>query len=214
MGKQQRQDNDPDDDEDDEDIEDQEQDDDEEDDGEDAAGKKGDSTSKSKDKTFSESEVESIVRRRLARAKRKIKSEVLREMEADTTKGDGDTDLQNKLNDANKRIADLEELEELAEERYERELDALPEEIRDLAPDDDEPILVKERWLVTKGRPAADKLRARAGDKGDDKGDGERKSRRGNNPKDPPNRKRKDDGDPKQKLREEARRSGAYRTIL
>lgn len=184
----------------------------------------GEKKSKSKygdEKTFTAAQVESTVKRRLARAKRKLRSEILAEIEDDPDKKDDTTDLKNRLTTAERRVADLEELEELAEERYEQELEELPEHIRDLAPDDDADILTKERWLVDKARPAMKKYQdsqgEKKGEKKDDKGDQTRttrRSRRGNDPKDPPANNRRDESAERKKLKEEVRGTGGYRRIL
>lgn len=208
--------------EDDEENEETEELDDEDDENGDATEKKGGS-SKSEGRTYTQEQVDAAVSRRLARAKRKMRSELRGEIEDEIRESGNETDVQKRLDTALDRIKELEELEELAdlaEERYEQELESLPEHIRDLAPDDDASILVKERWLVQKGRPAAQKFLADKSGSNDDTDDkdrtGERKrkpARRGNNPKDPP-ADNEDKRTTVEKLRDEARRSGQYRRIV
>ncbi len=200
---------------------DQNTDDDEDDDDDgDATGKKGES-SKSGEKTFTQAEVDALIKRRLNRATRKIRGELRTELESEIKDKGGDEDTQAKIKEANDRLERLEDLEELAEERYEQELDDLPEAIRDLAPDDDEDIIVKERWMVTKARPAAKKMLADAegdGKRKTEKKEGDtdrRRARRGNEAKDPPARPKKADrGEAFTKLKDEAKGSGAYRRML
>lgn len=165
-------------------------------------------------RTYTQDEFESAFRRRLSREKRKladsIRSEVLAEMES---KGKSpDADLQRQLDSANgklARYARLDELVELAEERYEVELAALPEAIRMLAPDDDADIVDKERWLLTKARPAVERLRKEIPAKP------ERESaRKGINPSDPqPKSPDRTAGGVDQLLRE-ARNSPIYRRMI
>lgn len=177
------------------------------------------STKSGEEKTFTAAQVESLVKRRLARSKRKIRSDVLAELENDPDKKDDQADLKNRLTAAEKRVADLEELEELAEERYGQELDALPEHIRDLAPDEDADILTKERWLVDKARPAMKKYEASqdkktTGTEDKTKTSTTRRSRPGNKSQDPPANNRRDETEERKKLRREVESTGAYRRIL
>lgn len=201
--------------EDDEELEEEESDEEEQD----AADKSGDS-GKAKTKTFTEGEVESIVKNRLRREKRKLADTIREEVRADlaSSKKDGDGDIQAQLDRANERIKQLEsleELEELAEERYDRELDDLPEAIKMLAPDDDASILDKERWLVNKAQPALARMKADAGE--EKKPDGEsketKKAKRGADHKDP-KPVEKDDRSSVEKLVAEARKSVGYRPLM
>lgn len=167
------------------------------------------------EKTFTAAQVDALVKRRLARSKRKMRSDVLAELENDPDKKDDQADLKNRLTTAEKRVADLEELAELAEERFEQEVEDLPEHIRDLAPDDDADILTKERWLVDKARPAMKKYlasQAKKPDATDEKA--KPRSRTGNKAKDPPANNRRDETEERKKLRREVEQSGTYRRIL
>lgn len=149
-------------------------------DGNDAGNQSGENKSRS----YSEADVESIVKKRLARERAKIASDVKSELESaaalDKAKKDGD--LQ-KIIDAQKVDLDkfttlqpiLEEYEQLAEERYKTALAKLPEALKILAPDDEATALDKERWLTKKALPALAKLN----------GAEEGKAKRGNNPADP-----------------------------
>jgi flagellar motility protein MotE (MotC chaperone) len=143
--------------------------------------------------TFTAEEVEQIIRKRLARQRQKLLKEITGQVQqqllVDKAKQDGN--LQQVVSELERELSELRplreryvQLEELAEARYQLMLKELPEPIRLLAPDDDAPVLEKERWLMTKALPAAQKLRGRNGTQ----------AAPGNNPKDPaPDRQSKDD---------------------
>lgn len=165
-------------------------------------------------RTYTQDEFEAAFRRRLSREKRKlsdsIRAEVLAELEA---KGKSpDADLQRQLDAANgklARYARLDELVELAEERYDSELAALPEAIRMLAPDDDADIVDKERWLLTKARPAVERLRKESPIRSE-----KEPARKGINPSDPqPKSPDRQSGGVEQLLRD-ARTSPIYRRMI
>lgn len=169
---------------------------------------------KAETRMYSQDEFEAAFRRRLSREKRKlseaIRTEVLAELEA---KGKSpDADLQRQLDAANgklARYARLDELVELAEERYDAELAALPEAIRMLAPDDDADIVDKERWLLTKARPAVERLRREQPAKPEREA-----ARKGINPADPPPTSPERRGSAAEQLFRDARNSPIYRRMI
>jgi hypothetical protein len=127
-------------------------------------------------KTYTHAELEAILKRRLTRQEKKItktvsatvEQQVKDKLEAERIAKDGT--LQEKLDAANKELADVPTMKQMltvladtAEKRYKRTLDALPETIRLLAPDDDIDILTREKWLEEKGLPAAEKLKGEGG---------------------------------------------------
>lgn len=145
---------------------------------------------KTESKTFSQDDLNRALARRLRRERDKLKGEVREELEREQklSKAEQDGDLKAVVEDLRKKLsakenADslIEEYESLAQERYDAALADLPEHLRDLAPDDDEPIIIKERWLTKKAIPAAAKWRADQEKNGETK----EKAKKGLNPKDP-----------------------------
>lgn len=192
-------------------------------------------TGKSKAKVFTESEVNSLVRTRLAREKKNltqtltesIRSQVTKDLETAEAAKKGDLqkvidDLKPKADAAESMKTRLAVFEELASARFDELIESLPEEIRSLAPDDEADALEKEKWLITKAQPAIEKLRKKGllakddDDDDDDDSDASRQQstkRRGLNPKDPPRRGK----DSKRTVKEiigEYQGSGAYRKML
>jgi hypothetical protein len=147
-----------------------------------------------RNRVFTAEEVEAIIKKRLARQRQKLvqelKSQVQQELLVERAKQQGDLKaaieaLERELNELRPSRERLRQFEELAEARYQALLKELPEPIRLLAPDDDTPVLEKERWLVTKALPAAQKLKSR---------NGAATPAPGNNPADPqPSTAKKDD---------------------
>jgi hypothetical protein len=170
-------------------------------------------------KSYTQDEVDAILKRRLKRQEtsltKKITDAVTQQMKdaAAAAEADKDKTLEQKLADAQSKLERLGALEQIvgdfqetAEKRYKRMLKSLPETIQDLAPDQDVDIVTREKWLVEKGIPAADKLKA-------DGKDEKKPAARGNNPDDPDPEA---DGDRKKKVDDlvnKYRGSGLYRGI-
>lgn len=176
----------------------------EEDDDDDESGKNG----KSSKKTFTQSELEAVVKDRLSRDKKAltaklsadIRDSVIKEMELKKAEEDGDLkkvieELRpkaEKLTQAEKLLATF---EELSNARFDEAIAQLPDSIKAFAPDDDAPALEKERWLILKATPAMKKLKGKKGES-DDENESEEDDeddvikraaakRRGNAPRDP-----------------------------
>jgi len=123
-------------------------------------------------KTFTQDEVDRIVRTRLTREKDSIRTAVL-----DQLRKDQETEDAKKRGDYEKVIAEkddeirrlsgsqktIEEFEELANARFNAAKKTLPETILALAPDDDASPLEKERWWTKKALPALEKWEKEAG---------------------------------------------------
>lgn len=144
-------------------------------DGEDQAGgaKKEDENAKTPDqtddkgnptdKTFTQDEVDRIVRTRLTREKDSIRTQVLADLQKKKDEDDaikrGEFDkLLAEKDEEIRKLGGLqtviEEFEELARERYDATLKTLPEPIQALAPEETASALERERWLTKKAMPA------------------------------------------------------------
>lgn len=201
-------------------------DDDSDDDDETDSGK----TETSKEKKFSQSEVEALMKKRLARETRKltttlsesIKADLVKEMELETAAKKGD--LQKIIDDLKPKADKLSEaekllitFEELANTRFDEALSQLPDHIKAFAPDEDASAIEKEKWLIVKAMPAMKKLKKKGIANGDDDEENEEeetpKKRRGMSPFDPP-----PGGKTNKKTLEEIVKgyesSGAYRSMM
>lgn len=181
-----------------------------------------------KPKSYSESQVESIVKKRLARERERIAGEVKADLEAQAklAKAKADGDLQKVIDQQAKELEKfdilkpvLQEYEALAEERFKAQFDTLPDALKMLAPDDDATPLAKERWLTRKALPALEKLKGTEGGDSTKKGDATKQdqkkttTKRGNNPPEFENisetsKQRIDD------MVEQYRSGPAYRTMV
>jgi hypothetical protein len=144
------------------------EDDDESDDDEADSGKTRKSSQKPK--TYTQNDVERLVKQRLARARSKMESDltdsitkkVQNQIEVDAAAKKGD--LQKVIDDLRPKAEKLERIEkelglfhELSSTRFEEVIENLPEDLKMLAPDDDASPVQKERWLITKAMPALKK---------------------------------------------------------
>jgi hypothetical protein len=163
-------------------------------------------------RSYTQEEFDAAFRRRLQREKRKlaetIRADVLSELKEQGK--DPDSDLRRQLDAATAKLARysrMDELVELAEERYDQELAALPEAIRMLAPDEDSDIVDKERWLVTKARPAVERLRKESPKTADT-------ARKGINPADPQPKSPESRATTPESLIRDARTNPIYRRMI
>lgn len=117
-------------------------------------------------KTFTQDEVDRIVRTRLAREKDSIKTSVLQDLQRKqdedvaAKRGEFDKVLAAKDEEIRKLTGlqtTIEEYETLANARYAEALKTLPETIRALAPDEDATPLEKDRWWTKKALPALER---------------------------------------------------------
>lgn len=133
---------------------------------------KGGDNNQEPPKTFTQDEVDRIVRTRLTREKDAIRTQVLADLqkkkddedavkrgEFDKLLGEKDAEIQ--------KLAGLtgviEEYEKLANARYDANIKTLPETIRALAPDEDASALEKDRWWTNKALPALAKWEQESG---------------------------------------------------
>jgi len=169
---------------------------------------KGGTLNKDGVRTYTQSEVDAAIRSRLKREGKVIENRVEKRLteKLATAQAEKDKDLQAQLDLLKPKADRTEKLEEAlelfvetAEARFTAELAKLPEAIRLLAPDEDADTLEKERWLVEKAQPAADKLRAKRKKSGesdddddedsDEPDDKNRQAKRGANFQDPSQKK-------------------------
>ena len=209
--------------EDEDDLEDLTDEDDEDDEDEDDTwgedGKKRAATKSPPDRTFSQAQVNRMVKRRAAREAQKLLPDLRKKVEEELRKSGDESENERELIRLRRELEDKETLEamvleydELAEERYERALATLPDFIQDMAPDDDAPAIEKERWLTQKALPAKERYEAKGGDKSkDDEQDEAKRKRRGFNPKDPD--KGTKDTNRVKKLTEQFRSTGEFRRM-
>lgn len=134
----------------------------EEDDNPGGEGKNG----KEKPATFTQDDLDRVVKERLKREKDSIRTEVIGELQRQAAeekkKKDGEwegvvAEKDTKISQLETNLKNLEKFEELAQKRFDNALKAMPEAIKILAPDTDS-ILEKEKWLVEKAIPAMEKL--------------------------------------------------------
>jgi hypothetical protein len=111
-------------------------------------------------KSYSQREFTIELKKQTAALEQQIRDKVLADLDLEKAKASGE--LAKVIDAQTKRIKDLEPLEvevqqfrSLAESRYQTVFESLPDSIKLFAPADDEPIVVKERWLVEKALPAA-----------------------------------------------------------
>lgn len=201
------------------------------DDDDDGSGKTG-----STEKKFSQADVDNAVKKRLVREKRnltasltdQIKTKVKSDLELEQAAKKGDLqkvidDLKPKAERAEQLQKRLDVFEELASARFDEALAALPEALRDLAPDDDADVLERERWLVFKATPALDRLKKKGRDDDDDEdGDDDlvaagkngksRSKTPGLSPRDP--RKGKSSSRSVEDILSDYQKSGMYRKMI
>lgn len=154
-----------------------------EEDGDDPAknGKK-----KTPDKTFTQSEVDALFKRRLAREKRSIETSLKESItaqvkqEIETAEAEKKGDLQKLVDDLKPKASKLTEaekllttFEDLANARFDQALEQLPDSIKAFAPEEDAPAIEKERWLILKAAPALKAMKGKASKKKDEADDEE-----------------------------------------
>lgn len=181
-------------------------------------------------KTYTQDQVDTIVKRRLKRGDPKreeaIKAQIKADMDREAKQKQGEfetlwNDAQPKLN----RLTDLEDIvvkyDELAEERFEAMFATLPDFIQDTLPDEDASGLEKEAWLTRKALPALAKYNAKHGKKDDDteedskKGDDKKvgTTKPGLTRKNKPDVSSKDRQAKIDKILESSKRQGMYRSL-
>jgi len=125
-------------------------------------------------RTFTQEDVDRIIRDRLARERKAIREHVLaeikaqQEQEASLKRGEYEKILaqrEQELREAQARAALVDEYEQLARERWAEVEKTLPEPIRLLVPEGASP-LERERWFLTKALPAIKKLEAETTESG------------------------------------------------
>jgi hypothetical protein len=122
-----------------------------------------DKAGKTQPKLYTQREFTTEMKRQLVAAEEDIRARIKADLDLEEAKNKGE--LSKVIERHETRIKALEPMETevlafraLAEQRYQTIFDTLPDSIKLFAPADDAPILEKERWLVEKALPAAEKL--------------------------------------------------------
>ncbi|MDQ3168371.1 MAG: hypothetical protein M3P94_06960 [Chloroflexota bacterium] len=160
-------------------------------------------------KTFSEPEVENIVKTRVTRLRKSLRDEILADLKREADLADAakngeweklSRDKDDQISSLSSKASLVDQYEEMANLRWVEMKKTLPEALVILAPDDESPAIERERWYTTKALPAMEKLK---------KSD----ATKGNAPNDP-DTKKPTQTDRFNQLVEEQNRSGQYRRLV